>query len=170
MRGYTLIAAIDQNRVIGKNGGLPWPRIAAELEHFKQTTEGGILLMGRGTMNSIKCVLPGRISIVVTRTPQDPNHSHLFYVSSFMAAFNLCHDRWANQPIFVIGGQSLYEQLMDGSDKLIITHIEAAFAGDRHFPTIDPRFWHMTRETRVEPGPKTPYPLRICEYAPNENP
>ncbi len=164
MPRYTLIAAMDQTRVIGKNGGLPWPRIAADLEHFKQTTVGGVLLMGSGTMNSIRCVLPGRISLVVTRTPRDPNHSHLFYAPSLTEAFELCTNHWPDKPIFVIGGQSLYEQLIDGADKLIITHIEASFTGDRRFPAIDPHVWRATRETRVEPSMNSPFPLRICEY------
>jgi len=132
----SLIAAIaGEKRVIGKNGKIPW-HIKADMEHFKQTTLGHVVIMGRKTFESIGKPLVKRINIVITRNI-DFAHEGVVVAYSFEDALEKAKERAYNKKeIFVIGGAKIYEEALPYADKLYLTVIDVEFDGDTFFPDI----------------------------------
>ena len=138
-----LIAAVARNGVIGADNALPW-RLRGDLQHFKATTMGHPILMGRATWESLGRPLPGRRNLVVSRQPdwQAPGAEAF---ASPAAALASCAE---TEKVFVIGGASLYAQMVDCVDTLLITEVHADVAGDTYFPSVD---WQQFEEmARVE--------------------
>lgn len=123
----TLVAAHDPNLVIGKDGGLPW-RYPEDLKHFKKTTLGGTIIMGRGVFEELNGIpLPGRRNIVLSTTQ---SYDNVDTFSSLKAALHTVNE----EEVFIIGGGVLYRQTLDKADKLIITEIHKEYEGDTFFP------------------------------------
>jgi dihydrofolate reductase len=132
----SLIAAIGgENRVIGNEGKLPW-RIKEDMEHFKETTMGHVVIMGRKTFESIGKPLPKRINIVITRSI-DFTHEGVIVAYSFEDALDKAYARAKNKKeLFVIGGAEIYKEALPYADKLYLTLINGDFEGDVFFPEI----------------------------------
>jgi len=123
----TLIAAHDPNLVIGKDGELPW-HYSEDLKHFKKTTIGRTIIMGRGVFEELsEKPLPGRKNIVLSTTRSYSNVES--YQSLGEALANLDEEE-----VFIIGGGVLYRQTLEKADRLIITLIKKEFDGDTYFP------------------------------------
>lgn len=125
-----LIAALAANRVIGCNNAIPW-QIPEEMAHFKATTMGHAVIMGRKTYASIGGPLAGRRNIVVTARPSRQLHPDCMVVASLPQAIALCQDA---DKAFVIGGAQLYRAALPLADTLMLTLIGQDFAGDTFFP------------------------------------
>jgi dihydrofolate reductase len=141
----TLIAAYADNRVIGDHGVIPW-RISEDFAHFKATTMGGTLVMGRATYDSIGRPLPGRTTIVVTRTP-DWSADGVLVAHSLDEALALA----AEQPgeTFVAGGAQIYAQALPLATHQVLTEVRQSPDGDAHYPEFDRSEWVETeREER----------------------
>lgn len=132
----TLIAALGRNRVIGRRGEIPW-RLEGEQAHFKATTMGHVLVMGRATFDSIGRVLPGRRTIVLTRNP-DWSHPGVETAQSLPEAIALAGP---GAEIFVAGGGQVYAQALPLADRLVLSEVDAEPAGDAFFPVVDSRDW-----------------------------
>tara|TARA_B100001123_G_C14801281_1_gene824537 strand:+ start:44 stop:529 length:486 start_codon:yes stop_codon:yes gene_type:complete len=132
----SIIAAMDKNRVIGKDGNLPW-HISSDLKNFKKITMGKPILMGRKTHESIGKILPGRENIILTKKR---NYS----VEGCIVKNNL-DEVLSNfkkvSELIVMGGATLYEQTLDKVEKLYITEVRACIEGDIFFPEYDPDQW-----------------------------
>ncbi len=127
----TLIAAIDRGRVIGKDDTIPW-HIPADFRHFKETTMGHPIIMGRKTYFSLpKRPLPGRENLVVTRGEEIAGVKNFPDIESAIDEGNRI-----SKEVFVIGGQSIYEQTIEIADRLLITHVEGTHDGNFFFPAI----------------------------------
>lgn len=123
----TLVAAHDPNLVIGKDGELPW-RYSEDLKHFKATTIGKTIVMGRGVFEELnEKPLPGRKNIVLTSTK---NYSNVENYTSLETALEAIQDN----EVFIIGGGVLYRETIEKADKLIITEIKKEYEGDTFFP------------------------------------
>lgn len=145
-----LIVAMAENRVIGRDGGLPW-RIPADLKYFKATTMGKPIVMGRKTFDSIGKPLPGRANIVVTRSDATfPDGVDV--VGDVDAALAIAQKRAAEvnvDEIMIIGGAALYEATLPRADRLYITEVHATVEGDTYFPAFARDEWHESeREDR----------------------
>jgi dihydrofolate reductase len=142
--GITLVAAYADNRVIGDHGTIPW-RIPEDFAHFKATTMGGTLVMGRATYDSIGRPLPGRTTIVVTRNPEWAADGVLV-AHSLDEALTLA----ARQPgeTFVVGGTQIYEQALPLATRQVLTEVHRSPGGDALYPEFDLDEWV---ETRREP-------------------
>lgn len=151
-----LIAALDRNRLIGAGGKLPW-HLPADLKYFKRTTMGKPLLMGRKTHDSIGKPLPGRQNIVLTRQPdyQAPGCVVVHSIPAALAAAMPAAE------VMVIGGASLYAALLPRADRLYLTHIDAAFAGNTYFPPFDRDAWQVVSEETYPPDAQNPHPYRF---------
>ena len=132
----TLIVARDRQGGIGRDNALPW-HLPEDLQHFKATTLGHPIVMGRRTFESIGRPLPGRRNIVVSRNAQWA-HSGCERVDSLDAARALCSDV---TELFVIGGAQLYASALPLADRLLITEVEIDAQGDVFFPAPDPAIW-----------------------------
>ncbi len=131
----TLVAAVGRNGVIGDGAGMPW-HLPEDLKFFKRTTMGGVLVMGRGTWDSIGRALPGRRTIVVTRdrTWSAPGAE---VAHSLPEALLIAGDG----EVFIAGGGQIYAQTIDAASRLVITHVDQDPPGSVYFPSIDPMRW-----------------------------
>lgn len=139
----TLIVAMDRKRGIGIANQLPW-RLPEDLAHFKHTTIGHPIIMGRNTFDSIGRPLPGRRNIVVTRNPAW-QHEGVLTASTPDQARALAQDA---EEAFIIGGAELFSQTITLADRMIVTEIDEEFECDTFFPAVDAASWQETgRET-----------------------
>lgn len=139
----TLIVARAANGVIGLNNTLPW-QLPEDLRHFKATTLGHVLVMGRKTFESIGRPLPGRRTIVLTRDPSwtRPGCER---AASMDEAITLAGDV---PSVFIAGGGEIYRAVLDQADQAIITEIDLEPEGDAFFPSLDPAKWLLeSRQT-----------------------
>jgi dihydrofolate reductase len=132
------IAAMANNRVIGKDGGLPW-HLPCDLQFFKQTTMGHPVLMGRHTFESIESKLgkplPGRRNIVLSHTmPARAGVDVIRDISELEGLPDLA------APVYLIGGAQLYGQLLPQCDELLLTYLETPYEGDVFFPAFEGDF------------------------------
>ena len=150
-----LVAAVARNGVIGREGALPW-RLSTDLQRFKRLTMGKPVIMGRKTFESIGKALPGRLNIVVTRSPGfAPDGAQV--APNLDAALKLASDdakRTSASEVAVIGGGEIFSAAIGKADRLYITHVEARPPGDAHFPAIDPTVWRPASSERIAPGEK----------------
>ena len=132
----SIIVAMDKNRVIGKDGNLPW-HISSDLKNFKKITMGKPILMGRKTHESIGKILPGRENIILTKKRN-------YFVEGCIVKNDL-DEVLSNfkkvSELIVMGGATLYEQTLDKAEKLYITEVRACIEGDIFFPEYDPDQW-----------------------------
>jgi dihydrofolate reductase len=131
----TIVVATDMHRGIGIDNKLPW-HLAEDMAHFKRTTTGHAVIMGRKTFDSIGRPLPNRRNIVITRNP-GWKHEGVEAVTSIDAAIALLGDEEA----FVIGGAQIYAEALLHTSKLVVTEIGKTFDCDAFFPPIDPAEW-----------------------------
>ena len=158
MTRLSLIAAMDRNRLIGRDNAMPW-HLPADLAHFKATTLGKPIVMGRKTFESLGRPLPGRDNIVLSRDP-DFKANGIQRAPSLEQAVALAGDI---PELMIIGGASLYQTTLPRADRLYLTFIETELAGDAWFPAWDPAEW---RESRREPHPvdaRNPYPYSFVQ-------
>jgi dihydrofolate reductase len=140
----TLLVAYSANRVIGKDGKLPW-HLPEDLKRFKQLTMGHHIVMGRKTWESIGRLLPGRHHIIVSRRP-GYRVEGAEVVHSLDAAIAAAR---GDDEIFVIGGGEIFALAMPLADRVLATEIERDYEGDVRFPELQGTAW---RETAREEG------------------
>jgi dihydrofolate reductase len=147
-----LVAAVAANRVIGSDGSMPW-HFPADLERFKATTTGHPVIMGRKTFETIHArldrPLPDRTSIVLTSDPARlPDHEDVIPATSIPEALATAEETGSGV-VYVVGGGTVYEQFMADADRLLLTEIHEAHAGDTRFPRLDDADWtEVEREAR----------------------
>jgi dihydrofolate reductase len=149
----SIIVARSTQGVIGRDNELPW-RLPADLKHFKSTTLGHPIIMGRNTWESLGRPLPDRRNIVISRTPGfSAEDAETF--SSLEDALSACE---TSDQIFIIGGAQVYEQAIEFADEMIITEVQIDVVGDAHFPEFEEEDWRVTNfeEHPPEPDPKNP--------------
>ncbi len=132
-RWMIAIAAMAENRVIGHNGGIPW-LIPEDFQFFKQTTMGGVLVMGRRTFESIGRPLPGRRTIVISTS------GRTFPGVESLSDLSQLRPESATQPVFLCGGEALYRAGLPFCRELLISHVRGAFDGDTFFPPFETEF------------------------------
>ena len=135
----SLIWAMDENRVIGKDNQLPW-HLPEDLKFFKRTTLGHPIAMGRKTHESIGRILPGRENIIITRN-QDYQCEGCTILYSLDELYKLSQQN--QDEIFVIGGAEIFQRVLLMADRLYLTKIHHAFSGDTYFPKIDMSEWEL---------------------------
>ena len=123
----SIIVATANNGVIGKSGALPW-YLPADLLHFKETTMGRPIIMGRTTHESIKKALPGRTNIVISR-----NKSYKAEGCEVVSSLTEAIENAGDGEVFIIGGASVYEQALSLADRIYLTNVHADIDGDKFF-------------------------------------
>ena len=139
----SLIVALSANRVIGRDGGLPW-YLPADLRHFRRTTMGHHLIIGRRTWEEVGKPLPGREMVVVTRS-RDFAPEGVQVVRSVEQALEVAA---ADDEPFIGGGAQIYRIALakDLVDRLYLTRVHAEVDGDTYFPEIDLEEWDLVSE------------------------
>jgi dihydrofolate reductase len=131
----TAIVAMTPERVIGRDGQLPW-RLPEDLAFFKRTTLGHPVVMGRKTYDSLGRPLPNRRNIVLTR---DPNWCAAG-VEVIHATAELENLPGLEGRVFIIGGADIYQAFLPLVDDLLVSHVFDSAAGDTRFPEFDAAF------------------------------
>lgn len=137
-----IIAAISRNRVIGKDGKMPW-HISEDLKRFKQLTTGHTILMGRKTYESLGKALPNRRNVVLS-SKDIPDVETYHSLADVLIALE------KEEKVFVIGGGELYAQLLDQADELHLTLVDQEVAGDTFFPPYEHLIGTMYKLTNKE--------------------
>lgn len=140
-QSLTLIAAVGRNGVIGDGSSMPW-HLPDDLRFFKDTTMGGVLLMGRGTWDSIGRALPGRRTIVITRQ-RDWTAPGAEVAHSLPEGLSMAGDR----EVFIAGGGQIYAQTITSAARLILTEVDLEPQGGTRFPEVDPAQWVQASRT-----------------------
>ena len=146
-----LIAAMDKSRIIGNNNDIPW-HIPKDFLHFKKTTLNHSIIMGYNTWLSLPMKpLPKRTNIIITANHQNHiiKHDNIHSYDSLESCFEVHNSD--DESIFVIGGQSIYEQTIDIADKMIISQIHGEYVGNKYFPVISESKWMLT-DTVMDDG------------------
>ena len=131
------------NRVIGKDNKMPW-HVSEELKHFKKTTLGFPLIMGRKTLEAMDALLKKRKNIVVTRNQNYiPPFNEALVFHNLQDAYNYCEDE-GYEKLFVIGGGEIYLQALNSVDEIILSVMKFEREGDVFFPEIDKNKFELT--------------------------
>lgn len=145
----SLIAALSENRVIGKEGKIPW-YLSDDFRRFKERTTGHVIIVGRKTHESIGRPLPSRTNIVITRDPSRAIPGCVV-VDSLDAALAKAHEV-ESEEIFVIGGGQIYAEALPKADRLYLTLVHAIMDGDAFFPEYSHIFGKIAEEEEAEEG------------------
>ncbi|WP_373187886.1 dihydrofolate reductase [Halopseudomonas sp.] len=147
-----MIAAMGLNRVIGRNNKLPW-HLPEDLKYFRSTTWGKPIVMGRKTFESLGRPLPGRTNIVVSNRHglQIPGASVQQSIDAALQQASRQAVLDGVEEVMVIGGETLYRQMLERADRLYLTLVEAEPEGDAWFPPVDGQDWELV-EKRDVPG------------------
>ena len=137
----SLIAAVSDNGVIGRDNKLPW-HLPADLRFFKNTTLGHPVIMGRKNFESINKALPGRMNIVLTKNPNFAV-AGVSILHSLEAAFEMAQKSGAEE-CFVIGGAEIYRQALPFCKKLYITRVHGIFEGNAYMPEFKHGFHRIS--------------------------
>ena len=150
----SMIAAMANNRIIGKDNQMPW-HMPADLKHFKSVTLGKPVVMGRKTYESIGKALPGRLNIVVTRD-KDYHLDDATVVSSPEEAVSAAGEI---EELMVIGGGTIYQHFLPLCQRLYITDIKLKVSGDTQFPDYQSSYeWQEIDCEYHNADDKNPYP------------
>jgi dihydrofolate reductase len=160
-----LVAAVADNGVIGRAGGLPW-KLRSDMRHFRRLTIGKPVVMGRKTFLSIGKPLPGRTNIVISRDPAGaiagaivaPNIEAALTIARADALRRNC------DAIMVIGGADVYAQLLARADRLEITRVHAQPTGDATFPPISSVAWREVARAEAIAGPDDDASFTMLTY------
>lgn len=139
----TLIAAVARNGVIGRDGGIPW-RLPGEQRRFKEATVGHVLVMGRGTFESIGRALPGRTTVVVTRDAAWPAPDGVLVAGDVESALQQAAD--IDEEVYVAGGAAVYAAALPRADRLLMTWVDDKPEGDVWFPSVTWSDWTVVHE------------------------
>jgi len=157
----SLIAAVAESGVIGKDNKLPW-HLPEDLQFFKRTTLGHPIIMGRKNFESIGRALPGRTNIVLTRN-LNFTAKGIIKAGSLKEAFDIAQKTGAEE-CFVIGGAEIYREALPFCQKLYITRVHGVFEGDTFMPEFENEFRRVSCETHSD------YDIEILQRSVPSNP
>ena len=164
----SIVVAMAENRVIGRDGGMPW-HLPADMARFRTLTMGKPIIMGRLTHLSLGRVLDGRHNIVLSRQRrfETPGFTaqNLSMVHSLEEAFTRAREATSTnmKEIAVIGGASVYEQALPIADRIHLTVVRASIEGDVRFPELEPGAWREVARTDRAADERNAYPMSFIE-------
>jgi dihydrofolate reductase len=160
----SLIVAVAENGVIGRNNDLPW-HLPKDMKYFRDTTMGHCVIMGRKNYDSIPLKyrpLEGRTNIIVTRQ-KDFKAEGCIVVNSVEDALEVARKK-NEAEVFVIGGAEIFKHTTDIADKIYYTRIYNSFEGDVYFPELDLSKWKLVSKKDVSADEKNKFPFSFCVY------
>jgi dihydrofolate reductase len=160
----SIIVAMAEERVIGIENRLPWS-LPEDMKWFRRHTLGKTVVMGRSTYESIGRPLPDRRNVVITRDPdfKAPGCDVVHSVDEALATAG-------DGEVMVIGGESVYRQLLPHADRLYLTEVHARIEGDAWFPAIDAAEWHETERHEFSADARHPHALSFIVLNRNKPP
>lgn len=145
-----IIAAIAKNGVIGKaNGEMPW-HVKEEFQHFKETTKGYPVIMGRKTFETLGKPLKNRYNIIITRDSNyQVNHKEAQVLTDFREALRYCKNFYPEK-CFIIGGAEIYKQAFLFADEMILSYMRFDAEGEVKFPDFNQKEWYIDNIVKHE--------------------
>ena len=156
----SLIVAISENYVIGREGQLPW-HLSADLKRFKKLTMGHHIVMGRKTYDSIGRQLPGRTSVVLTRQT-DWAVEGVLTATDLETALELAGD---DEEVFIIGGSQIYQLALPLVERLYVTRVQTSVSGDTYFPEITDDQWQLEQTESFSADEKNDHDYSFLIYS-----
>lgn len=157
----SIIAAVAKNNVIGNKNNLIW-NLPEDLKRFKRITSGHTIIMGRKTFESLGRILPDRKHVIITNNINysiDNQNVEVINNLDFLEKYIK-----SEEESFVIGGASIYKELMPLVNKMYITKINEEFEGDAYFPQIDFNQWSLVEKVKGITNQKNPYDYEYITY------
>lgn len=159
----SIIVAVAENGIIGGGGGLPW-RLSDDLRRFKQLTMGHTIIMGRRTWESIGRALPGRRTVVVSRSPGfQIDVKDVATATSLDDAVRIA-ERYGDDEAFIVGGAELYRESLGRADRLYLTRVRGTVDGDTLFPEIEWNRWQLVESEEYDANEKNEHATRFEIY------
>lgn len=147
----SIIVAVSENNVIGKQGQIPW-HSPEDLKHFKTTTVGHHILMGRRTHESIGKPLANRTNLILTRDEKFKPEGCLVF-QELGDAIRFARDKKEDE-LFIVGGEQIYKFTLPIVERIYLTEVKRTFDGDTYFPEIDEEKWReLSREEHLDLEP-----------------
>ncbi|MBW7454424.1 dihydrofolate reductase [Paenibacillus sepulcri] len=158
----TMIAAMAHNRVIGIGNAMPW-RLPAESAHFRRSTTGRTVLMGRKTFESLGSrPLKNRLNVILTRS-SGFSHDGCEVVHTAQEAMTR-YNANSGEELVIMGGAEVYKLFLPYADKLLLTEVDAEVEGDAYFPAINEVEWELTGSEPFQRDEKNAYDFCIRTY------
>jgi dihydrofolate reductase len=157
----SILVAVAENGVIGRNGKLPW-HLGDDLKQFKRLTMGHAIVMGRKTWDEIGRALPGRRSVVISRQVG-------FYAEGAQVVGSLddalqIAEAAGDDEVFVIGGSEIYQLTMPQADRLYLTRVHAKVEGDAYFPDFSANNWRLLETLPHAADTENDFPFSLEIY------
>jgi dihydrofolate reductase len=143
------VAALAENRVIGREGELPWPSIPADKRQYRDRIADSPVILGRVTFDSMRDALPGTAQIVLSRSTSDYDVESAHPASGVEDAVDVVESLGADTA-YVIGGAGIYELFQPHVDRMVLSRIPGEYEGDSYFPEWDRTEWARTDSTDYE--------------------
>lgn len=159
---YSLIYARSLNHCIGKDGHIPW-RLPNDFKHFKKTTMGSAVIMGRKTYEDHCCAFPGRLNIVVSRNADYEVVEGVHLVTSLDDAIALAKKH--EQAIFIIGGVQFFSSTMENAATVYETVVDAEVQGDAYLPKFSFEGWTTELLSEQSPDEKHPFGFKVLKHS-----
>lgn len=154
-----IIVAMDKNRLIGKDGKLPWS-IPGDLQYFRKRTLNKTIVMGRKTYDSLGKPLKNRYHVVLTNNDLEKIDGIMESASNIESLVEQYQN--VEEEIFVIGGAQIYKQFLPYVEELVISHVKGEFFGDTYFPSFEHLFELISTEEYPDFCVKTYKAVKIC--------
>lgn len=157
MSKYSIIVAVSDNDVIGKDGKMPW-HLKTDLQRFKKLTTNSAVIMGRKCFESIGKPLPDRLNVVVSSNPAYNPGEGVIVKPSLQYAVDYVNSRYIPEA-FIIGGGMIYRQCVDIVNKIYLTRVHTEIEdGDTFFPHLNMDNWDIINMERVEADKYNDFP------------
>lgn len=155
----SLIAAMAENRVIGREDSLPW-HLPTDMRRFKRLTTGHSVVMGRKTYDTLSGPLPQRRNLVITRNAS--------YEAAGAEVFHSLQDAMAavagDDEVFIAGGEAIYCLALPHADRIYLTVVHAVIPGDTYFPEFHMDEWCLEEDLRHHADERHAYPFSFRRY------
>jgi len=139
------VAALSENRVIGRDGELPWPSLPADRAQYRSLVADAPVVLGRRTFDSMRDDLPGRAQVVVSRSRDAVDVPTARVVDGVESALAALSDLGADVA-YVLGGAAIYDLFQPHVSRMVLSHVPGTYEGDRTFPEWDETAWTVVRE------------------------
>ena len=138
----TSVAALAENRVIGRDGELPWPSIEADKRQYRERIADDPVILGRVTFESMRENLPGSAQVVLSRSEREYDVETAHHASGVEDAVDVVASLGADRA-FVIGGAGVYELFQPHVDRMVLSRVRGEYDGDAYFPEWDRDSWRL---------------------------
>jgi dihydrofolate reductase len=156
----SLIAAMSENHIIGRNNRLPW-NMPADHEHFRKITAGKPFIMGRNSFLSEDVLLSDYKSVILSHKKDIILPEKCFLALSIREAFELLKDE---PEIFVLGGEKVFRQVLPFAGYIYLTVIHSIIDGDASFPSLNTGEWEIARQAFNHSDEENPFDYTFIEY------